>query len=176
MHSHVNIAPAGPETAQKHGQDTSRGSPWLRSPGGFSWNLSSLFFFQRFTTVLALEADYRHRVESKEGFSCRARFHGSTNADLASERAPLDSRSGPDFPKEMCSLFNIQQLRYVHLVVHHCMWRSLVCLSKFTNWQQAMSVHNLDSIIFKTQHFIAILLKRIIGACFTLSLSNIYIY
>ena len=111
MHSHVNIAPAGPETAQNHGQDTSRGSPWLRSPGGFSWNLSSLFFFQRFTTVLALEADYRHRVESKEGFSCRARFHGSTNADLASERAPLDSRSGPDFPKEMCSLFNIQQLR-----------------------------------------------------------------
>ena len=108
VHSHVNIAPAGPETAQKHGQDTSRGSPWLRSPGGFSWNLSSLFFFQRFTTVLALEADYRHRVESKEGFSCRARFHGSTNADLASERAPLDSRSGPDFPKEMCSLSNIQ--------------------------------------------------------------------
>ena len=93
MHSHVNIAPAGPETAQKHGQDTSRGSPWLRSPGGFSWNLSSLFFFQRFTTVLALEADYRHRVESKEGFSCRARFH-KRRSRLGESTAGLKIRSG----------------------------------------------------------------------------------
>ena len=52
---------------------------------------------------------------------------------------------------------------------------AFTCVSFEIHQLAAMSVHNLVSIIFKTQHFIAVLLKRIIGACFTLSLSNIYI-
>ena len=115
MHSHVNIAPAVQKSDQNWGQDTSRGSPWFSTPEGFSWNRFSLFFPQRFTAGLALEADYRHRVESKCGSVCRARCHRSTAVTLDSERAALDSRF-------RSRLSNSRQLRFAHRVLMSTTW------------------------------------------------------